>query len=131
MHKTASLLREKRKKQQDEERKRVDELKTTNKEQYLQTLYDRRQVILERLQERARQREEITKRGSKTAQRRMQMLAELGGEETEKKRVTRGGLVPQEKEREDGNDDFGITDEDWDVYREIQKDGFSEDEEED
>jgi len=36
-----------------------------------------------------------------------------------------------EKEREDGNDDFGVTDEDWDVYREIQKDGFSEDEEDD
>ena len=31
-------------------------------------------------------------------------------------------------EREDGNDDFGMADEDWDVYREIQKDGFSEDE---
>ena len=54
MHKTASLLREKRKKQQEEEKKRVDELKTSNKEQYLQTLYDRRQIILERIQDRAR-----------------------------------------------------------------------------
>jgi len=53
MHKTASLLREKRKKQQEEEKKRIDELKTSNKEQYLQTLYDRRQIILERIQDRA------------------------------------------------------------------------------
>jgi len=49
----------------------------------------------------------------------MQVLAELGAGEIEKKRTTRGGLVPVEKEREDGNDDFGVTDEDWDVYREI------------
>lgn len=35
MHKTASIMREKRKKQQDEERKRVEELKTGNKQQYL------------------------------------------------------------------------------------------------
>lgn len=61
----------------------------------------------------------------------MQVLAELGAGDNEKKRATRGVLVPIEKEREDGNDDFGVTDEDWDVYREIQKDGFSEDEEED
>lgn len=50
------------------------------------------------------------------------MIAELGTDENEKKRSTRGaGQAPvvQEKEREDGNDDFGITDEDWDVYREI------------
>ena len=37
--------------------------------------------------------------------------------------------MPIMKEREDGNDDFGMQDEDWDIYREIQKDGFSEDEE--
>ena len=92
MHKTASLMREKRKKQQEEEKKRVDELKTTNKEQYLQTLYDRRQIILERIQDRVKQKEEIAKRGSKTAQRRMQMIAELGADEG--KRHTRGQGVP-------------------------------------
>ena len=64
--------------------------------------------------------------------RRMQMLAELGAETEQEKRIrTRGvvdGIAPP-KEREDGNDDFGMADEDWDIYREIQKDGFSEDEE--
>jgi len=54
MHKTAAVLREKRKKHQEEERKRVDELKSTNKDQYLQNLYDRRQIILERMQDRIR-----------------------------------------------------------------------------
>ena len=63
------------------------------------------------------------------------MIASLGIEEkTEKRRATRGAVqdnVPQLPEREDGNDDFGMADEDWDIYREIQKDGFSEEEEED
>ena len=67
------------------------------------------------MQERANKKLEISKRGSKAAHRRMQVLAELGIEE---------------KQAIAGNDNFGQDDEDWDVYREIQKDGFSEDEEE-
>ena len=63
------------------------------------------------------------------------MIASLGIEEkTEKRRATRGAVQdnqPQPPEREDGNDDFGMADEDWDIYREIAKDGFSEEEEED
>ena len=90
-------------------------------------LYESRRIILERMQSRAKKREEINKRGSKTAQRRMQMIAELGHEEEKR----RAAGQPPVKEKEHGNDDFGMEDEDWDVYREIQKDGFSEDEEED
>ena len=65
-------------------------------------------MILERLQTRAKQKEEFAKRGSKGAQRRMQMLAELGTDENSerKKRAEMGLPVP--KEREDGNDDFGM-----------------------
>lgn len=44
----------------------------------------------------------------------MQVLAELGIEE-------RNNLAT--------GDNFGQDDDDWDVYREIQKDGLSEDEE--
>ena len=29
------------------------------------------------------------------------------------------------------DDNFGMADEDWDIYRGIQKDGYSEDEEDD
>lgn len=52
------------------------------------------------------------------------MIAELG---TDSKNLP----DPTEKQREDGNDDFGMEDGDWDVYRMIQKDGYSEDEEND
>ena len=45
------------------------------------------------------------------------MLAELGTDENHerKKRAEQG--LPIQKEREDGNDDFGMQDEDWDIYR--------------
>lgn len=85
MHKTASVLREKRKLKQEEEKKKINELLTNNKELYLANLYDRRQVIIERMSDRQKQKEEITKRGSKTAQRRMQMIAELGIDENDKR----------------------------------------------
>ena len=105
MHKTASVLREKRKLKQEEEKKKINELLTNNKEQYLANLYDRRQVIIERISDRQKQKEEITKRGSKTAQRRMQMIAELGIDENDKRQKRERGIII-EKEREDGNDDF-------------------------
>ena len=57
------------------------------------------------------------------------MLAELGTEDNAEKQRRAAAGMPIMKEREDGNDDFGMQDEDWDIYREIQKDGFSEDEE--
>ena len=50
------------------------------------------------------------------------MLAELGAETDQEKRIRTRGVVdgiPPPKEREDGNDDFGMADEDWDIYREI------------
>ena len=123
MHKTAQEMRERRKLIQAEEKKRTEELKTKDKDTYLANLYERRRFILEKMQKRAKQREEISKRGSKTAQRRMQMIASLGIEEKpEKKRATRGAVQdaqPQQPEREDGDDEFGMADEDWDVYREI------------
>jgi hypothetical protein len=48
---------------------------------YLANLYERRRIIIEKMNERVRLKEENSKRGSKTALRRMQMIAELGQEE--------------------------------------------------
>lgn len=41
------------------------------------------------------------------------------------------GRRPGNNPDQEDQDMFGAADEDWDVYRGIQKDGFSEDEEED
>lgn len=54
----------------------------------------------------------------------MQKIVELGKElslNTEQAKVNKD-TTP---------DDFGLDDHDWEIYRDIQKDGFSEDEEDD
>ena len=63
------------------------------------------------------------------------MMAELGigePENLQKKRGRPPGNADQSNNPNvEDNDTFGAADEDWDVYRGIAKDGFSEDEEED
>ena len=49
MHKTAQEMREKRKQQQEHDKKRIEELKTQDKDQYLANLYERRRLILEKM----------------------------------------------------------------------------------
>ena len=71
MHKTAQSMREQRKKAQELEKKRIEDLKNKDKQSYLANLYEERRKILERLQSRTKQKEELQKRGSKGAQRRM------------------------------------------------------------
>jgi len=95
-------------------------LKSSDPDAYLKQLYGKRKEILDRISDRSRRKEEFSKRGSKGAQRRLQMMAELGID------AKRAGNPDSEEQ-----DTFGAADEDWDVYRGIQKDGFSEDEEED
>ncbi len=65
------------------------------------------------------------------------MMAELGiGPENENQQKKRGRPpnntvdANQNKDVEE-DDNFGAADEDWDVYRGIAKDGFSEDEDDD
>ena len=51
----------------DEERKKIETLKSTDSHAYLAGLYDKRKEILTRMQDRAKRREEFSKRGSKAA----------------------------------------------------------------
>jgi len=54
----------------------------------------------------------------------MQKIVELGKELTQQEELAKGN-------KDTTPDDFGLDDQDWEVYRDIQKDGFSEDEEDD
>jgi hypothetical protein len=54
MHKTAADMRDKRKKDQVEEQKRVDGLKEKDSEAYLANLYERRRRVMEKMQLRTR-----------------------------------------------------------------------------
>lgn len=62
------------------------------------------------------------------------MMAELGlGGESEQTQKKRGRPPADAKDQKDPEDEdlFGAADEDWDIYRGIQRDGYSEDEEDD
>lgn len=72
------------------------------------------------MHDRKKQKDDFSKRGTVQSHKRMQIIAELGDEEQ---------FSPNKPEKT--RDNFGVDDEDWDVYRDIQKDGFSEDEEDD
>lgn len=74
-------MRAKKKQENEAERIRIEELKLKDSVAYLANLYERRRIIIEKMNERVRFKEENSKRGSKTALRRMQMIAELGQEE--------------------------------------------------
>lgn len=56
-------------------------MKSQDPEAYLGNLYEQRRIILEKMQDRVNKKIEVSKRGSKAAHRRMQVLAELGIEE--------------------------------------------------
>ncbi|CDW79283.1 actin-related protein 5 [Stylonychia lemnae] len=135
MQKTATLMREEKKAQMKVEREKIDILKQSDPDAYLKSLYEKRKEILDRMSDRARRKEEFSKRGSKAAQKRMQMIAELGIDDNENNQKKRGRppldeKLPPQKDV-DESDNFGAADEDWDIYRGIQKDGYSEDEEDD
>jgi hypothetical protein len=70
-----------------EEREKIEQIKSTDPDTYLKQLYGKRKEILDRIAERSRRKEEFSKRGSKAANRRLQVMAELGiGENESKKR---------------------------------------------
>lgn len=67
MQKTATMMREEKKAQMKIERDQIEKLKQLDPDNYLKSLYDKRKEILDRMSERARRKEEFSKRGSKAA----------------------------------------------------------------
>ena len=49
------------------EREKIEELKNTDYEAYLRSLYEKRKELLDRVSERSKKKEEFAKRGSKAA----------------------------------------------------------------
>jgi hypothetical protein len=70
------------------------------------------------MEERKRQKEEFSKRGSKVFNKRFQQMAELGCDEERKKKQKVTAAMEQAQA---DNDTFGMADEDWDAYRNISK----------
>lgn len=69
----------------------------------------KRSAILERRNSRRQRKQDLAKRRTAAAQERMRIISQLA-------------------RKEKGDDDFGMRDEDWDVYKAISKDGDSDSE---
>ena len=106
------------------EKEKIENLKKENKEKYLVSLYRNKKEILERLAKYEELKRDMVNRHSKTNMKRMQTLAELGKDSNEG-----GGSGGSSTKGEE--DDFGKNDEDWEIYREVNKNNINEEEEED
>ncbi len=120
MQKNAYLTRVEKRAAQKKEKEKIEELKQKDPEKYLLNLYIKKKEIMEKLKTYKQIRKDLSNRLLKNNMRRIVVLAELGGE-SEK----------QSKKKDIEKDDFGMNDEDWDVYRGISRHNISEDEEED
>ena len=120
MQKNAYYSRLEKKEQAKKEKEKIEKLKKENKDKYLVSLYRTKKEILERLAKYEELKRDMVNRHSKTNMKRMQTLAELG--------KNTGDMSSG-----DGydDDDFGKNDEDWEIYREVNKNNINEEAEED
>ena len=79
---------------------------------------------------RKKQREDFNKRGTHQANQRLKIIVDLGKEEAQQDQAE-GAFGGGAQKKDTLNDNFGVDDDDWNVYRDIQKDRFSEDEDDD
>lgn len=104
MQRAAFLMRQNRK----QEKEKLEKLRNDNPDAYLNDLHTKRAMLVTKLETRRKQKESM--QGRARNQRRLKIMAELGDENEE-------------------DDTFGMNEEDWQVYREIQKDYANEEEE--
>ncbi|OMJ77200.1 hypothetical protein SteCoe_23275 [Stentor coeruleus] len=110
IQKAAREAREQRKSKAQEEQERIEKLKVDDPDAYLKDLHKQRQEVLQRIEERKKLKMELQNRNSRPSQRRLRIIADLG---------TEGA----------SDDNFGMKDQDWNIYREIHNDNQEEDEE--
>ena len=120
MQKNAYYSRLEKKEQARKEKEKIEKLKNENKDKYLVSLYRTKKEILERLAKYDELKRDMVNRHSKTNMKRMQTLAELGKD-----------YDGMERGNNWEDDDFGKNDEDWEIYREVNKNNINEEEEED
>ena len=120
MQKNAYYSRLEKKELARKEKEKIEKLKNENKDKYLVSLYRTKKEILERLAKYEELKRDMVNRHSKTNMKRMQTLAELGKDSDG---MERGGSNWED-------DDFGKNDEDWEIYREVNKNNINEEEQE-
>jgi actin-related protein 5 len=108
------------------EKEKIENFKKNDPDGYLFSLLLKKKESLDKIEKYKRIRKEMQSRRTKNNLSRMMVMAELGKEKEKTKVKTRR----KDKEKEDLNDDFGKNDDDWEVYRGIAKNTFSDEEEE-
>ena len=78
MQKTAAILRAEKKETQRKEQERIEEIKKSNPQAYIQSLYMKRKDLMDKLDDTKRKKTEFNNRYSNASQRRMQTIAILG-----------------------------------------------------
>ena len=121
MQKNAYLSRLEKREQIKREKEKIEQLKKDDPEKYLVSLYKTKKEIIDRLNKYQELRKDMMNRHSKSNMKRMQALAELGKEKNDNN--SNATSISED-------DDFGKNDEDWDAYREVNKNNLSEEEDE-
>ena len=121
MQRNAYLSRLEKREIIKKEKEKIEEFKQKSPETFLISLYRKKKELIDRLENYKQIRKDLTSRRSGMNQKRMMVLAELGRDNEQKGK----------KKNENAKDDFGMNDEDWEVYRGISRHNLSEDEEED
>ncbi|KAJ9088738.1 Nuclear actin-protein involved in chromatin remodeling, variant 2 [Entomophthora muscae] len=106
----------------EEQARKDEEFRKSDFQGWLEALRAKHSALTEKQRARKRLREQLADRRSHASQLRMKSIANLAREE----RIP----AKRAKIREDGDDDFGANDNDWAVYRQINKEEDSDEEEE-
>ncbi|KAI9593329.1 hypothetical protein BDF19DRAFT_415439 [Syncephalis fuscata] len=113
-----------RQKEEDAQRKadrlrQEEEHRETDLDGWLDSLRTRWQSMWDKAEEVRKEKEQLGDRRSQASRKRMQVIAELASENTKRHVVRQKTFL----------DDFGMNDEDWNVYHDISKEEEPEDEE--
>lgn len=125
MQKNAFLNRLEKREAAKKEKERIEELKQKDPEKYLINLYKTKKEILDRLKKYQDLKKDMMNRHSKLNMKRIQVLAELGQDKNDE--TSSNGK--SSKSNSNNEDDFGKNDEDWDAYREVNKNNLQKEEE--
>ncbi|KAL0078787.1 hypothetical protein J3Q64DRAFT_1638036 [Phycomyces blakesleeanus] len=119
--KRAKKAKEEAKAQEEEQARLEEEERRRNPGNWIKGVKDKREKVIDRIKKRKRLAMELADRRSRASQMRMRSIANLASDSPSPKRRRKG----QEE------DTFGADDDDWMIYREINREDESDDEEED
>lgn len=127
MQKSSYLKRMEKHMKAEAEKAKIDQLKKDKPQEYLDSLYKKRKAIYKRIEDRLNRREQMKKRDG--FNRKMKTIAKIGAVDDDNVKTKKKGN--KNKKNDSSDDDFGVNDEDWQLYRGIAKHGEEGEDEED